>query len=127
MLPKDLSLIRNVFTIVSLTFMITTSFNTFSQAPLVVRRWQLPPDNQWFTFSGRKQSGVIIYNGTPNQVKEELYRVLSYYRIDTDTLTLTDGIMEFEYTVNKTYTLFIYLSEVDLFEWNRSVYLRIIR
>jgi hypothetical protein len=101
------------------------SFNALSQGALVVKRFEETPTDQWFTFSGKKSGGTLIYHGTPPRVESELIRVLDYYLINHDNLKLSDGIEEFVYTVNKIYTLRIYISEVDKFEWTRTIYLLI--
>jgi len=108
-----------------ITLFLIASFDTLSQGALVVKRFEKTPTDQWFTFSGKRSEGTLIYHGTPTVVESELIRVMDYYRIDHDNLKLSDGIEEFVYTVNKIYTLRIYISELDKFEWTRTIYLLI--
>jgi hypothetical protein len=101
------------------------SFNALSQGALVIKRFEEVPTNQWFMFAGKRHGGSLIYHGTPPRVESEVFKVLDYYLIDHKDLKLSDDVEEFIYTVNKKYRLYIYITEVDQFEWTRTVYLLI--
>ena len=105
------------------TILLLISFDIMSQGALLVKRFEKPPSGQWFMFSGRRYYGVFIYNGSPQQVENEFFRTLKYYRIDHADIKIPGEASEFDYTVNTLYSISIRISEIDMSDWSRSIYL----
>lgn len=97
-----------------------------SQATLVLSKNDDCPIEEWFQIKGRKFQGVSIYIGSPDKVEYETKRIFEYYNQDPE---LWDpdvlGQVDYEITLENGRMVFIQITNLDIFEWTRSIYILI--
>lgn len=107
--------------LLSVALLATTS--VYSQGTVVAKRFEECPEDQWFVFPGRKTLGMSVYISNPEYVKNEVLRLIDYYKASRDIFVDTYDESTININLENGYKVFIVMSEVDYDNWKRIIYL----
>ena len=97
--------------------------NSFCQGTVVAKRFEDCPEDQWFVFPGKKTLGMSVYISNPEYVKNEVLRIIDYYKASRDIFVETYDETIINIDLENGYKVFIIMSEVDYDNWKRTIYL----
>lgn len=110
---------------VLLTIAMFITASAFSQGAVIVKRNKECPENQWFMFPGRSHYGVYVFTASPDAVKEEVLRLMEYYKADKRSYVDSEDETKYEIELSNGYKVFIQVTEIDKLEWRRNIYLMV--